>query len=196
MHNDTDDHLHRDNLEREGAGLGPRWLTGTRVDVGELYPGRSITGTLDILDILTGTIIDLKVPGSTAMRSYGPGKPEREQYRKQVQLYGRGVMRAGYLPAFVAVLRLSPARELTEGVLKFEPFDAGVAETALARAGGIARMVDQLGPRAAELVPPTSATCHRCPWFRPDSTELTTGCPGAPGADLGRRRASVDDLVA
>jgi hypothetical protein len=192
VHDDVDGHLHLDNAERQ-----TRWLTGLRVNVGELYPGRPIEGTLDVFDLVSGAVVDLKVPGTTAMRNYGPGKPEREQYRKQVQLYGRGVMRAGYLPAWVSVLRLSPARELSEYVFKFEPFNAAVAEQALARAGGIARMVDQLGARAAELVPPTEATCHRCPWFRPNSPDLTTGCPGAPGASLGRlRRASVDDLVA
>ena len=135
-------------------------------------------------------------PGATAMRTYGPGKPESAQYRVQLQGYGRGVANAGYTPAWVATLRLSPARELSEYVGKPERFDPTVAEAALARVGGIARMVDQLGQRAAPLLPPTEAYCHRCPWFRPNSTDLTTGCPGAPGATAPTRRASVDDLVA
>lgn len=130
------------------------------------------------------------------MRTYGPGKPESAQYRVQLQGYGRGVANAGYTPAWVATLRLSPARELSEYVGKPERFDPTVAEAALARVGGIARMVDQLGQRAAPLLPPTEAYCHRCPWFRPNSTDLTTGCPGAPGATAPTRRASVDDLVA
>lgn len=196
VHDDIDDHAHRDNAEREAAGQPPRWLTGIRVNVGDLYPGRPIVGTLDVLDLLTATVLDAKVPGATAMRTYGPGKPEKPSYRTQVQLYGRGVMRAGFLPAHVGVLRVSPARELAQFVVKTEPFDARIAEDALARAGAIARMVDQLGARAAELTPPTEAHCSRCPWFRPGSADLSTGCPGAPGAALGIRRASVDDLVA
>jgi hypothetical protein len=193
IHNDVDDHAHRDNAER-----GTRWLTGLKVTIGELYPGRPIRGTLDVFDVLTGTVIDVKCPGSTAMKTYGPGKPEAEQYRVQLQGYGRGVMLAGFLPAWVAALRLSPARELSEYIGKPERFDAGIAERALARAGGIARMVDQLGQRAPALLPMVQANCHRCDWYRPNSTDPTTGCPGAPGtrADHGsRRRASVDDLV-
>lgn len=173
---------------------GTRWLTDLRVDVGELYPGRRITGTLDFLDVMTGTVVDLKVPGTTAMKTYAKNKPESPQYRVQVHTYGRGVMRAGFLPSWVAVLRVSPARELAESIYKVEPFNEQVAVDALTRVGGIARMVDALGARAAAALPPTDHYCTRCDWFQPGATDLTAGCPGAPGA-VKPRRDQLDLLV-
>lgn len=189
VHTGTELFAHQANANR-----GTRWLTDLYVEVGELYPGRAIRGHLDFLDLLTATIVDLKVPGSTAMRTYGPGKPESPQYRIQVNAYGRGVQRAGFLPEHVAILRLSPARELHEGIFKAERYDEQVAVDALNRAGGIARMVDALGAQAAAALPPTDFHCNRCSWFRPGSTDLTTGCPGAPGA-IRPRRDSFDALV-
>jgi hypothetical protein len=189
MHERGDLWAHLDNERR-----GTRWLTNLRVNVGELYPGRPITGTLDYLDVLTATVIDLKVPGATAMKTYGPGKPESPQYRVQLHAYGRGVLRAGFLPAHVAILRVSPARELADHIFKVEPFDEQVAVDALTRVGGIARMVDAIGPAAAAALPPTEHHCRRCDWFAPGHTDLTTGCPGAPGA-IATRRDQLDDLV-
>lgn len=189
VHADNDDHLAADNERR-----GVRWLTNLRVRVGELYPGRPIDGTLDVFDVQTGTVIDEKVPGSTAMRTYGPGKPEAPQYRTQLQLYGAGCLAAGYRPAWVGTVRISPARELADYVFKVEPFDEQHAVDALSRAGGIARMVDQLGQGAPALLPGIEHNCHRCPWLRRGSTDLATGCPGV-DTPKPTRRASVDDLV-
>lgn len=189
VHDGTELHAHLANATR-----GTRWLTNLHVEVGELYPGRPIRGHLDFLDVVTATIVDLKVPGSTAMRTYGPGKPESPTYRIQVHAYGRGVQRAGFLPEHVAVLRLSPARELDEHIFKTERYDEQIAVDALNRAGGIARMVDAIGAGAAAALPPTENYCNRCSWFRPGSADLTTGCPGAPGA-IRPRRDPFDALV-
>lgn len=189
MHDRGDLWAHLDNQRR-----GTRWLTNLRVSVGELYPGREIRGTLDYLDVLTATVVDLKVPGTTAMKTYGPGKPESPQYRVQLHAYGRGVLRAGFLPAHVGILRVSPARELADAIFKVERFDEQVAADALNRVGGIARMVDAIGPAAAAALPPTEHYCSRCDWFRPGATDLTSGCPGAPGA-VKPRRDQLDALV-
>lgn len=185
-------------LDHANGTRGTRWLFNLRVDVGELYPGRSITGRLDALDVLTGTVIDLKVPGPTAMKTYGEGKPESPQYRVQTQLYARGAARAGFPVSTVGVLRVPSAGELSQAVWKHTPYDESVAVDALARAGAIAQMVDAIGPGAAPLQTTASHYCNRCPYFSPNTTDLHQACPGDAGwiAKRDSRPDSLHNLIA
>jgi hypothetical protein len=167
-------------LEANETITEPRWWPDLRVDVGELLPGRHIVGNTDLYDRVTATVVDLKCPGPTAMKTAAHGGPERDQqYRAQVHLYGRGVVRAGLPVDNVAVLRLPAAGELAQAKWSCEPYDEQVAVDALARAGTVAGLVDQLGVAAATVLPATDHHCHRCQFFRPGSTDLSTGCPGA-----------------
>lgn len=172
---------------------GTRYLTDLRVMVGELYPGRPITGTLDALDAVTACVIDLKVPGATAMKTYGAGKPESPQYEVQTHLYGQGAINAGFPVASVGILRLPAAGELDAATWKCRPHDPDKAAAAMSRAGGIARMVDALGPAAIPLQPTADHYCHRCDFFAPNTTDLTTACPGD-AAWIAKRDARPDPL--
>ncbi len=182
-------------LDYANQQRGMRWLFNLRVNVGDLYPGRPITGRLDALDVLTATVIDLKVPGKNAMTTYGPGKPESPQYRVQTQLYARGACRAGFPVDHVGVLRVPAAGELSTAVWKSTPYDEAVAVNALDRAGGIARMVDALGTKAIPIQPTTEHYCNRCDYFAPNTKDLTTACPGDT-AYLAKRDARPDPLQA
>lgn len=157
---------------------GVRYLTDLKVMVGELYPGRPITGRLDALDLETATVIDLKVPGVTAMKTYAAGKPESPQYEVQVDCYGAGAVNAGFPIASVGILRLPVAGELDAAVWKPRPHNPERAAAALQRAGGIARMVDALGAAAIPLQPTYDHHCQRCDFFQHGATDLTRGCPG------------------
>lgn len=159
-----------------------RWLTDLLVWVGDLYPGRPVFGTLDVLDLWTATVVDLKVPGPSQMKAHktASGGPERSPtYRIQKQLYARGCANAGFVPLHVGILRLPSAGELQDAIWTFEAYRPDVAETALARAGGIARMVDALGVDAIPLQPTTEQYCQGCPFYDPATTDLRVACPGA-----------------
>lgn len=158
---------------------GFRYLTDLKVTVGELYPGRIIKGTLDIFDVWYGAVVDGKFPGPNGMKTYAYGKPESEQYRRQVLLYGKGAEDAGFRPAFVGMLRIPAAGELRDATWRYEPYDRALAEETLTRAGGVAQMVNVLGTAAIPLQPTTQFHCGTCPFYLPNATDLTRACPGA-----------------
>lgn len=194
VHEHFSDWLHRWNAEHE-----MRFLTDIRVWIGDLYPGRPITGTLDAYDTWTRTVIDLKVPGPSAMKRHAtPTSPEDPQYAVQVDAYGVGATHAGLPTRNVGILRLPASGELADACWKARPHDPDNARRALARAGGIARMAEAMGPQAAALQPGTEHYCQRCEWFRPNTTDLTVGCPGAQSFIDARdaRRDPIHDLVA
>ncbi|MGH3800867.1 MAG: hypothetical protein ACRDTD_12150 [Pseudonocardiaceae bacterium] len=174
----------------------PRWLADLKVTVGELLPGRPITGRLDLLDLATATVVDLKVAGPNQMRLHSSGaRGENEQYRKQVHLYGRGVVNAGLPVDNVAILRLPAAGELAENLWHCEPYDDQLATDALRRAGAVAALVAAVGADAAGVLPTTDHFCHRCPYFDPGSTNLAAGCPGDAGRAALQRPDPLTQLV-
>lgn len=172
------------------------WLADLYVDVGELYPGRPIRGSLDFLHLPTATIIDLKVPGPTAMRTYRAGHVESPQYDIQRHLYGRGCQRSGFTPEHVAILRTPSAGELHEAIWTHEPYNETKAVDALNRAGGIARLVDALGSDAAPMLGVTEHYCTRCEWFAPSATDLSRACPGAGNRAASTPPAALTSLIA
>jgi hypothetical protein len=192
VHDAVDDHLHRYN-----AIHGFRYLTNLLVEVGELYPGRPIRGRLDILDVPTATVVDLKVPGPTAIKKYGPASvPEKPQYRSQKHLYGRGARRAGFPVERVAILRLPSNGEFSQASYKHEPYDEAIALGALTRAGAVAKLVDAMGVKAIPLLDTTEADCHRCEFYAPKATDLTRACPGDPEMKTQTRKPRRDSLAA
>lgn len=180
-------------LHRYNAIHGVRFLTDLRVYVGDLYPGRPIYGTLDAIDLRTATTIDLKVVGATALKTYAAGKPESPQYDTQVDLYSVGATRHGFPVASVGILRLPAAGELAGATWKCRPHDPARAHRALARAGAIAQMVNAIGPAAAPLQTTAEHYCNRCPYFAPNTTDLTRSCPGD-AAWIAKRDARPDPL--
>ena len=188
-------------LHRHNETHGVRYLTDVTVYVGDLCAGRPVFGTLDALDVLTAAVIDLKVPGPTQMKAHktAAGGPERNPtYRVQKHLYGRGAANAGFPVAHVGILRLPAAGELEDAIWTHEPYDEAIAVNALARAGGIAQMVDALGPDAARMQPTTEHYCQGCQFFQPHTTDLATGCPGDAAwiAKRDSKRSTLNDLVA
>jgi hypothetical protein len=98
LHDWMADTLRADNARLVSLGHSPRWLVEERVVVGTIA-GEEIDGTADAVDVETKTVIDWKFPGPTALKQIkrdilnpdGPGPPR--DYRVQVQLYGRGLVR-------------------------------------------------------------------------------------------------------
>lgn len=193
VHDHFSDWLHRYN-ERYSF----RWLFNIRVWIGDIAPGRPITGEFDALDTWTASVVDLKVPGPSSMKKHGPGKPENPQYEIQFDSYGAGAINAGFPVKNVGALRLPAAGELEDAVLDVRPHNPERAAAALARAQAITKLATSAGPAAAGVLPGTEHFCAGCPWFRAHSTDLTTGCPGAATFIEKRdgRQSTLNSLIA
>lgn len=170
-----------------------RWLTELRVNVGQIN-GQDVTGSCDLYDRVTATVIDHKVVGATQLKKYkahGPG----DQYRSQIHLYGRGLIARGLPVDTVSIAFLPRNGELTGAYIWHEPYDERVALDALERANGIALTVAGLGIPGLSLLPTADAYCHRCPFFLAGSTDLAAGCPGDPEAVPPRSQDQILALI-
>lgn len=165
-----------DNLKVAVDGQ-ERWLIETRVSVGVVEGIGEITGSCDLYDRWTASVIDHKTVGPTQLRKYkshGPG----QQYRTQANLYGYGWRRQGQPVDHVMIAFLPRNGDLDEAYLWHEPYDEQVAIAALQRLSGIALATSKLGTQALTHLPTVEAYCAQCPFYRPGSTDVALGCPG------------------
>lgn len=154
-----------------------RWLVENRVSVGEVN-GVEVTGSSDLYDRFTGTVIDHKVVGPTQLKKYkahGPG----DQYRSQGHLYGRGFTRAGLRVKRVMIVFLPRNGSLDDAYIWSETYDEQVALDALQRVTGISLVTAALGHAALGHLEAVESYCAMCPYLRRGSTDLAAGCPGA-----------------
>lgn len=153
-----------------------RFLTEQRVQIRD-----GISGTADVLDTDTGTVLDHKLPGTTAMRSYKQHGPSTV-YRVQAHLYGLGFTTAGYDVQRVAIAYY-PRGGMLSGLHTWsEPFDAAIANDALTRHDQIleaacALAVDDYPEHYAHIPAVAGHSCTWCPWFSPGA-QVGRSCPG------------------
>lgn len=163
----------------------PRYLIEERVTVrkGEgTVLGFDVTGSADLYDRLTRTNLDWKLVGTSSLDNYrrkGPGV----QYHVQAHLYGLGQENAGEDIEHVAVVFVARYHELRVHVWT-EPYNRQIAIDALARLDRIKQQLLDLDPesnpeRWTQIPTSEQAKCRFCPWFKPGSTDLSVGCPGA-----------------
>lgn len=111
---------------------GRRWLSEQKVMVGHIG-GAEVWGSTDLVDVVTGVVIDFKVVGPTTLRSAKAG-PEAK-YRVQADLYAKGWNDAGHRIDHVAIAYLPRnAQSLDDAIWWTAPHDRGRAERALERA--------------------------------------------------------------
>lgn len=168
-----------DYEQRTKAGE-ERFYTEQRVTVGQVN-GVDIDGSCDVYDRATATVIDWKSVGPTQLTKYkrfGPGA----QYRAQAHLYGRGWQAQGLPVDTVMIVFLPRNGELAETYVWHEYYDEQIALNALQRASGIALGVQALGAKVLEQLPTADSWCHMCPYYKAQSTDPTSGCPGDPGS--------------
>lgn len=162
---------------REDAGVeSTRWLVEHRVDVGD-----DITGSCDLYDRVTATLIDWKIVATSTIKNAKANGPS-EQYRVQAHLYARGWTRRGLPVDTVGIYFLPSSGELHEGHLWTEPYDESVATTALERLSQIRALTAGFGTKALPVLSTTGAEprlCRYCPWFMPAATDPTEACAGA-----------------
>lgn len=173
-----------DTFEEANARLepvigAPVWMVENRLLCGEVEgpDGYDVYGSCDVFDVPNRIAIDWKIVGNTTLkeaRKHGPAG----NYRVQAHAYGRGWRRRGFPVDEVAVFYLPVAGELSDAVWWSEPYDEAAVTTALARVSTVQQLVKQHGLGVVEHLPTADHYCNRCPFFKPGSTDLRTGCPG------------------
>lgn len=166
---------------RAQLGLPPRFLPEHRVTVGHVN-GIPVTGSTDLFDTDTGTVIDWKVVGTTTLRKVKAAGASA-QYRTQASLYGLGWQAAGHDVRQVLVYFL-PRNSVTlaDGIPWLAPFDPAPGRAALARATTILQLIaaagldvalDAAGPHTDD-----GFTCRGFPDWQPP-TQTPGGDPFA-----------------
>lgn len=157
--------------------VSPRWHVEERVTVGEV-DGQPVTGSCDLYDGHTGTVVDWKVVATP--RAVAMAKDPSPQYRVQAHLYGRGFAARGLHVRTVALAFIR--RDGGEPCVWSEPYDESVAVDALARVSAIAKSVRLLGVETtAAALPMTAHYCPTCPFYARNNTS-PRACAGVPHA--------------
>ncbi|WP_043825015.1 hypothetical protein [Rhodococcus opacus] len=159
-------------IEKWNAHIGRvRYIPEARVTA---HPGPGGTGSCDVFDFDTGTVIDWKLPGTTRF-SYYKRKGPSTQYRVQAHTYGRGYANLGFDVKRVAICFLPRGGMLSNAHLWSEPYDPQIPVTAERRMNSIVEICDELRldqhPDRFRMIAPTPGDdCTFCPWFHPNPT--------------------------
>ena len=177
--------LMEEALRFHNAQLGrERWVIEDELQIDDDIPGHG-----DAFDTDTGTVIDWKYVGVTALREVKRKTVPNEQlvkpdYRVQAHLYGYGHARKGRDVRWVRLVFLARSHDFGDSAEWTEPYDPAIAEEAIQRYHATKALVTGL-PLAATpalwaVVPaaPSEKTCAWCPFHRPGGPADTTGCPG------------------
>lgn len=142
-----------------------RWYTEMRV-----RPASWLSGSCDLYDADTRTVIDYKFPGSGRFKTYT--KKMSEVYRVQVHLYGKGFINAGLPVDTVAVMLMPRGGTLASAHLWSEPYDPAVADEVTARRERTLLLCNDFqveeNPDRFEWLEKSGPDCMFCPWFAPN----------------------------
>lgn len=209
----------RNSATGDGA---TRFLIEQRISAG-MCAGQELTGSLDIYDRVTATVVDWKNMGPTSLKKFGvdlrAGRGPRLTYRVQAHTYGYGLVRRGLPVDTVMIVALPAAGELNDALAWHEPYNESIALNAMARldrihalsntlgltaaltltngqlhAVGAGALADPDGAPDAAALPMDVSSCRFCPYSAPGSTDLATGCPGASNNEA--QQSFADSLIA
>jgi hypothetical protein len=176
VHKHIEDAVALANSKLQEQGKPERWISEHK-----LHMGYGVSGTADLFDLNTKTVIDLKVPGTSKMTAYRKGGPS-ETYRIQAHLYGYGYTREGIEVDRVAIWFLPRAGSLASSFLWSEPYDESVALQTLSRYEDLLLLADELqvehNPERLALIPKENSQCAFCPWYSKNSTDNPAACNG------------------
>jgi hypothetical protein len=146
-----------------------------------------LAGTCDLFDIENKMVIDHKCVGATSMKSRKRDGMTHQQ-RVQINLYGLGIENElGIGSVQKVALAFYPLGGRLDGLYTIvEPYNRQLALDAIARLESAQVLLWQLDPEANpnnwELIPATpSYLCIYCPYYLPNSSNLSAGCPGEVG---------------
>lgn len=176
-------------FEAENRRLGrQRYIIEQRVFLTDGY-----SGTADLFDVDTGTVIDHKLLGVTSLRKIRNGDIP-PKYRTQLHAYGYGHTRAGRQVNTVALACYPRSDNLAgdfggQGLhIWTESYSEQIALSGIDRLSRLVETATRLDveshPERWALIPATpSDDCRYCPYFRPGHGPAgADGCPGAPAS--------------
>jgi hypothetical protein len=142
-----------------------RWLVETRVNV-----AGGLSGSCDLYDCDTATVIDHKVPGTNRFNMYR--KKMNPVYRAQVHLYGRGFENAGLPVKQVAIALLPRGGYLSHLHIWREDYNPALVDRVLKRRETVIQLLDEFQveqhPDRYQWIPTAPWDCVFCPFFKPD----------------------------
>ncbi len=143
-----------------------RWIPETRVHITD-----SLSGTCDLYDVDTQTVLDWKVPGVTRFKKYVKHGPS-VTYRGQSHLYGKGYKNAGLPVSHVGIVFIPKAGTLRQTHLWRESYDEELVQSILTRIDSVKGLITGLDLEhhadRFKLIPITpDADCYLCSWWSP-----------------------------
>jgi hypothetical protein len=161
-----------------------RWIAERKVVVRE-----GLSGTCDLYDKDTATVIDHKFPGATKMTEYRKKLANDEApsplYRVQAHLYGRGYLNMGYPVERVAIYLLPRSGLLATSKLWHESYSEEIVNDTISKMDSMIVLMDELqleaNPRNLQYIPTTPYECSWCPYFTVNPLILQDNpfsCPG------------------
>jgi hypothetical protein len=139
-----------------------------------------LAGHCDLFDRDTATVIDWKLTSPQQLRRYAASDPG-PRYAAQAHLYGLGLQRAGETVRTVSVVFLTRDTQLDIHAW-CEPYNPAAAAAVVQRLQAVRDALTALDPETWPgrwaLFPPDFGSCRSCPWLKPGSRFLATGCPG------------------
>ncbi|AHB79594.1 hypothetical protein PBI_VALIDUS_64 [Mycobacterium phage Validus] len=158
-----------------------RWFTERRVTV-----RGGLSGTCDLYDTWTDTVIDLKFPGASRFAEYKKFGPVEKapEYRVQAHAYGRGYRNEGFPVKRVAIWFIPRGGTLSASFVWSEPYSDAIIDQALDKLDNIVIALDELRidehPERIALVPKVPGSCMFCPFFTPvPNPDVPHACTGA-----------------
>ena len=173
------DAFNADNAARVAAGQAPRWLTEQQVTI-----RTGLSGSCDLLDLQTMTVVDHKTVGVANLRKYRANGHPGQQYETQLMLYGMGWVNAGLPIRTVAVIFYPRSGVLRDSWMWTAPYDPAIAIAALDRMDSIlaaANVAEHAGglDELMRVLPRETSMCQHCDFYTADrSVAPSQGCNG------------------
>lgn len=152
-----------------------RWITEITVQ-----PDPMVKGHCDLFDTELNAVIDWKTVSPTKLKSWKSAGPP-EHYKDQVNLYGMGMVKAGFVVEKVCLIAVPRSGWLKDMQVWVEDYQPARAQAALDRMYGLAGKMIKAGDDLAfsEIDSVPSGECAFCPWYRGgDKKADMSGCPG------------------
>lgn len=189
--------LMEEALQYHNRQLGyQRWVIEER-----LHMDDEISGSGDAFDLDTGTVVDWKHVGTTALREVKRKTiPNhllvKQEYRIQGHVYGYGHERAGRDVRWIRLVFLARSHDFNDSAEWTEAYNPNIAINALDRYYATQDLIGTLdvanNPDMWGLVPAVPGkACTWCPFKRLGGPADGTGCPGDTQAQIDKQTAGL-----
>lgn len=169
------------HAQMEAALKGnPDWQTEQQVSI-KVDKRLTLTGRLDAYHKPSGTVVDWKSVGPSALAKYRRRSPDN--YLTQVAIYGLAAILSGRMTVnHTAIVYIPRNGDLADIHVDAHPWDESRADAALRRYEQL-HAAAAAGPAVLPLTP-TADDCRFCGWWHPGSDKPEVACTGHPTTDV------------